>query len=66
MPEMSGPELASRVRSSAPTLRVLFMSGYAGIPPSDALNRVGEFSVLEKPFRPKELVEKVRALISGS
>lgn len=66
MPEMSGPELASRVRLEAPTLRVLFMSGYAGIPPSDALDQIGEFSVLEKPFRPKELVAKVRSIIEAS
>ena len=55
MPGESGPELAARLRSRWPSLRVIFMSGYA-----DDLN-TGRWQVvppshyLQKPFTPGEL-----------
>jgi CheY-like chemotaxis protein len=60
MPSMSGPELARRLRSRRPALRVLCMSGY---PESDD-RRVGGVkgwtAWLEKPFSPDALLDKVR------
>lgn len=63
MPEMSGRELADQLRSAHPAIRVLFMSGYT----DDAVLRhgvsdaTGDF--LQKPFRPHDLVRKVRDLL---
>jgi PAS domain S-box-containing protein len=59
MPEMSGPELAARVRASRPEARVLFISGYTG----SALARHGispeHVSFLPKPFSPADLTKQV-------
>ncbi len=47
---MSGPELVSRIASSHPTIRTIFMSGYTGelIAQHEQMNR--GIPVLEKPF----------------
>jgi CheY-like chemotaxis protein len=66
MPKMGGPELARRLISRHPDVKVLYMSGY----PDGAL---GEHGVLEpgailllKPFTPQGLVDKVRQVLDGT
>ncbi|HSK20108.1 MAG TPA: PAS domain S-box protein [Longimicrobiales bacterium] len=63
MPEMSGSELARRLRAMKPSLPVLFTSGYA----ADAIAQNGELGAhtafLEKPFTPDALAQKVRDLL---
>jgi PAS domain S-box-containing protein len=67
MPGMTGKEVASRLRTGRPGLRVLFMSGYA----YDALfegEEAGETDpseFLAKPFAPDQLLEKVEVLLSA-
>ena len=50
MPEVSGSQLAERLRGLAPSMRILFMSGYS----DEAVQRHGELTAsaafLEKPF----------------
>ncbi len=66
MPRMTGPALAERICSVRPGVRVLYMSGYT----TDAVLQAGllrsESAFLQKPFRPEELVEKVRSLLAAS
>jgi two-component system, cell cycle sensor histidine kinase and response regulator CckA len=63
MPEMSGRELAERLQSLHPWLKVLFMSGYT----DDAVVRYGvleaEIEFLSKPFTPDTLASKVRHVL---
>jgi two-component system cell cycle sensor histidine kinase/response regulator CckA len=63
MPQMSGPELAKRVTSGHPNIKILCMSGYT----DDAVVRHGALEAgiafLQKPFTPKSLAEKVRAVL---
>lgn len=63
MPNMSGGELADRLQKLQPGIKVLFMSGYA----DDAVVRDGELEMgrqfIQKPFGPKELAGKVRAVL---
>jgi PAS domain S-box-containing protein len=62
MPEMSGYDLATRVRLAQPDARVLFMSGYA----HKALGEASELpqgELLRKPFSPEELTRAVRAVL---
>lgn len=60
MAELSGPELAERLRSTDPTLAVLYMSGY-----TDDVLDAADLSVLgtafiRKPFQPTQLIAAVR------
>ena len=63
MPEMSGPELATQIRSIRPSLRVLYMSGYAQDKfESDGRNRE-RFDFIQKPLTPEALATKVREVL---
>ncbi len=63
MPDMSGPELARRLVSRWPDIRVLYMSGYA----PDNLLRDGvateQVSFLQKPFTPDQLYVAVKQVL---
>ncbi len=63
MPEMDGPELAKSVRTIAPDLKILFLSGYLG----DTLESRGidwnSSGFLEKPFTAKILLKKLETLL---
>lgn len=60
MPGIGGIELAERIARTAPEIRVVFMSGYAGPGDDEGFGSRGEV-VIAKPFRPAELVALVRA-----
>jgi signal transduction histidine kinase len=60
MPEMSGPDLASRLRKLRPKTRVLYMSGYTD---DEVLTRKGlpeNSAFIQKPFTPDQFLRKVR------
>jgi signal transduction histidine kinase/CheY-like chemotaxis protein len=62
MPQMSGPDLAERLRGLSPRVRTLFMSGYNRghlVPAEDESKGIG---FLEKPFTYAALTHKVAAL----
>jgi PAS domain S-box-containing protein len=63
MPGLNGKELAHSLLVDRPTIRVLYMSGYA----DGALSTDGDFGIhkdfIPKPFHPDELVAKARQLL---
>ena len=65
LPDIDGPELASRLKARFPHLKVLFVSGY----PGSFLEKRGvrdlEASLLLKPFTPQELLEKVQRVLEA-
>ena len=65
MPRMSGPQLVERLKKLRPTVKVLYMSGYAG----DAINHHGVSSqgagFLQKPFTWNKLGVKLRQIVDG-
>jgi PAS domain S-box-containing protein len=65
MPEVSGSQLAERLRGLVPSMRILFMSGYS----DEAVQRHGELTAaaafLEKPFTEKTLARKVREVLDA-
>jgi two-component system, cell cycle sensor histidine kinase and response regulator CckA len=64
MPEMSGYDLATRVRLAQPASQTLFISGYAHSALADTAQLpIGE--LLRKPFSPDELTRAVRAVLDG-
>ena len=65
MPGMSGTELASRLLTERPNLKVLLMSGYAE---EEILSRgfpESKLAFLPKPFTPARLVDKVQDVLRG-
>ena len=65
MPRMSGHELAKRLASTKPEMRVLYVSGH---PRSTVVRRgvLGEgLDVLEKPVTPNALLRKVREVLDA-
>jgi two-component system, cell cycle sensor histidine kinase and response regulator CckA len=64
MPRMGGRQLAARLRSGSPELRILFLSGYTeDARLADELDPHVAF--LQKPFTPPALSNKVRALLDA-
>jgi PAS domain S-box-containing protein len=66
MPQMSGPEVAEKLATVRPDVKVLYMSGY---PDHPAFSKGGidtEHSFLQKPFTPSTLAQKVREVLDGS
>ena len=65
MPKMSGTELADRVRAEHPSVRVLYMTGYA----ANALGERGMLkpgaAVVQKPFTANDLAARVREVLEG-
>jgi DNA-binding NarL/FixJ family response regulator len=65
MPRVGGGELAQRLASSRPGIRVLFVSGY----PDDAIVRHGILEhrsvLLQKPFAIVEFVHQVREILDA-
>jgi CheY-like chemotaxis protein len=66
MPEMTGRELATRLRESRPQIKVLYVSGYT----ADIIGREGVLDAgvayLPKPFTPAQLALKVREVLGQS
>ena len=63
MPGVSGPGLAESLRVSRPSLKVLFISGYAaaGVAEHGVLN--ADTTLLQKPFTPDRLLSRVREIL---
>jgi two-component system, cell cycle sensor histidine kinase and response regulator CckA len=60
MPEMSGYDLAARVREAHPEIRLMFMSGYAHS--VSGAEQAAE-RLLKKPFAPEQLARAVRSTL---
>ncbi len=64
MPEMSGIELVRRLRQSQPTVKALYMSGYATGTSGETVTAPPE-QVLQKPFDLQDLPGRVRAALES-
>lgn len=61
MPQMNGAELASRIRARNPEAKLLLMTGFM---PSGVRGPGRDYPLLRKPFRPGELRDAVRKILS--
>jgi two-component system, cell cycle sensor histidine kinase and response regulator CckA len=64
MPQMGGRALAERLGAVLPGIKTLFISGYTGgaiTHPSEVEPRI---DLLQKPFSPTALAQKVRAVLN--
>jgi len=65
MPQLSGPDLANKLRSRFPGLKVIFMSGYA----QDKLGASGACSdcmLLQKPFTLRSLRARLQEVATAA
>jgi two-component system cell cycle sensor histidine kinase/response regulator CckA len=65
MPEMDGPTLARELRSRNPSLKIIFVSGYAEDAFQKHLPEHGQFAFLSKPFTLKQLVAAVKDTLAA-
>jgi two-component system cell cycle sensor histidine kinase/response regulator CckA len=65
MPEMDGPTLLRELRRRNPTLKIIFVSGYAEDAFQKHLPADGQFAFLAKPFTLKQLVNAVKETLAA-
>jgi two-component system cell cycle sensor histidine kinase/response regulator CckA len=65
MPQIGGKELFEKLRIERPNLKVLFTSGYIEKTITQHGLNGASMPLLQKPFSPKALVEKVRDILDG-
>lgn len=65
MPDMSGLELAERLRAADPAPKVVFISGYLNHPSLRSGRIPPEIRLLAKPFTAGELAGTVRSVLDG-
>jgi DNA-binding response OmpR family regulator len=63
MPNMTGADLAARVRSARHESRVLFMSGYTAEALTNNGTLTSEVELILKPFSPRMLLDRVRTVL---
>jgi two-component system cell cycle sensor histidine kinase/response regulator CckA len=66
MPEMDGPTLLRELRSRDPSLKIIFVSGYAEDAFQKHLPADGKFGFLPKPFTLKQLVAEVKQTLAAA
>ena len=62
---LSGRALAQRLQAERPALKVLYTSGYSAESLADDGTLDEEINFLQKPYRPEQLLETVRAVLAG-
>jgi FixJ family two-component response regulator len=66
MPQMSGDELARRLRASYPLLKVLYLTGFSDRLFKEKVTLWADEAFLDKPCTVKGLLEAVALLLFGS
>ena len=64
MPEMNGIELLRRMKSIAPWIPVILITGYGNIPMAVRAVKIGAADFIEKPFKGSTLLNKVKEVLS--
>lgn len=65
MPGMNGPEMIKQIMPQYPSVKVIFISGYAEDAFADSFGEDYEFNFLPKPFTLKQLAGKVKEVFQG-
>jgi two-component system cell cycle sensor histidine kinase/response regulator CckA len=66
MPEMTGAELARRLRQGNPLLKVLYLTGYTDQLFTEKVTLWEDEAFLEKPCSPEALLQAVSLAVTGS
>ena len=65
MPEMDGIELARRAAELDPSLKIMFITGFAAVALNPDSKAPKEAKVLSKPFHLRDLVDEVNRLMAA-
>jgi len=65
MPEMDGEEVFETIRQLNPEVRVIMMSGYSRKKVPRQVFETSQGGFLHKPFRPQDLMDKLREVFAG-
>jgi two-component system, cell cycle response regulator CpdR len=65
MPEMDGIELARRAAEIAPTMKIMFITGFAAVALNPDSKAPKDAKVLSKPFHLRDLVDEVNRLMAA-
>ena len=65
MPNLNGPDAYARISAMRPGTPVLFTTGYAAEASVDKLRTCKEVVILQKPYNPSYLAQKVRQLLDA-
>lgn len=65
MPEMDGIELARRAAELDPTLKIMFITGFAAVALNPESHTPKDAKVLSKPFHLRDLVAEVERLMAA-
>ncbi len=60
LPKINGEEVFRRIKGINPVVRFMVMSGYLDPGTSDRLTKLGVNTIVAKPFKPAELLSKIR------
>ena len=66
MPEMDGIELARRAAELDPTLKIMFITGFAAVALNPETETPKDAKVLSKPFHLRDLVNEVERLMAAA
>jgi two-component system cell cycle sensor histidine kinase/response regulator CckA len=66
MPHMDGPMLLKAIREHNPSLKFIFVSGYAEDAFEASLSESAHFEFLPKPFTLSMLIEKIKDILAGA
>lgn len=65
MPEMDGIELARRAAELDPTMKIMFITGFAAVALNPETQAPKDAKVLSKPFHLRDLVAEVERLMAA-
>lgn len=65
MPGMNGPEMIKKIVPDHPSVKIIFISGYAEDAFTDSFGDDYEFNFLPKPFTLKQLAAKIKEVENG-
>jgi len=65
MPRTLGPDVAAALLAVRPTMKVLYISGYAQPALGDEATLDPGITLLEKPFTEQALLAKIRGVLDG-
>lgn len=64
MPHLNGDEASREIRKISPDVKIIFSSGYSEQETSGKLNQNGSNSFLQKPYKPTDLLQKVKEILT--